>query len=116
MNIVIFISAKPYGVFYLWKNRAQRISFLTWNISNSSLQLNTFYGKWHDTVKRIIVKKTLISLYISDSYSKGKARIKKLEVKTLPFSRSNRGHQSCNGRKSHLSKLGVLKSVLLHLV
>jgi len=31
--------------------------------------------------------------------------LKKLEVKTFPFSSSNRGTQRCNGRKSRLSKL-----------
>ena len=30
---------------------------------------------------------------------------KKLDVKTFLFSRSDRGTQRCNGRKSHLSKL-----------
>ena len=29
---------------------------------------------------------------------------KKLDVKTFPFSSSNRGNQSCNDQKSHLSK------------
>ena len=50
-----------------------------------------FFG-WKDfmsngmkQLKRFIVKKPLISLYILDSYSKGKVRIKKISMKKLAF-------------------------------
>ena len=81
----------------------------------------TFSAKLKQYIQSLLITLWKISLYIFDSYSKGKAHIKKARRENFPSPSTNKGHQRYNGWKSHISRplpfpRGVLKSQLFYIV